>query len=130
MAEITRVGIPSVLSALTLVGNRLSGSQAGEDIAAGDACYVDSEGRAYRSIGAAVGAQADVRGFAATAASSGEAFTLVFDVVMGYGAGLPRDGELYLSGAIPGGLADAPSPGSTRTIALVVDATRIHVFQS
>jgi len=104
MAEITRVGIPAVLSVLTLAANRISGSPAGD--------------------------AADVRGFATTEAESGRAVSLAFDVTMRYGEGLPEDRNLYLSGAVPGGLADAPSPGGTRPVAFVVDATRIHVLQS
>src|ERR671931_136367 len=55
MAEIMKAGTPSVVSALTLAANRINGSLAGEAIAAGDACYVDGAGRAYRSIGSTVG---------------------------------------------------------------------------
>ena len=130
MAEIMKAGTPSVVSALTLAANRINGSLAGEAIAAGDACYVDSDGRAYRSIGAAVGEAADVRGFAAAAAGRGEAVVLVFDVTLRYGEGLPSGENLYLSATVPGGLADAPSPGGTRPVAFLVDATRIHVLQS
>src|SRR4051812_22660661 len=68
MAEIRKVGIPSVSSVLTLAANRINGSLAGEDIAAADACYIDDAGRVWRSRGAAPGPTADVRGFAATAA--------------------------------------------------------------
>src|SRR5919197_2540734 len=129
MAEITRVGTPAVLSVLTLAANRIHGSLAGEDIAAGDACYIGSDGKVRRSSGAAAGDAADVRGFA-TEAESGRAVSLAFDVTMRYGEGLPEDRNLYLSGAVPGGLADFPSPGGTRPVAFVVDATRIHVLQS
>ena len=82
MAEIRKVGIPSVSSVLTLSANRISGSLAGEDIAAADACYLDQAGRVWRSRGAAPGPTADVRGFAAAAARQGESITLVFDVTM------------------------------------------------
>jgi hypothetical protein len=130
MAEITRVGIPAVLSVLTLAANRINGSLAGEDIAAGDACYIDSDGKVHRSSGSTAGDAADVRGFATTEAESGRAVSLAFDVTMRYGEDLPEDRNLYLSGAVPGGLADSPSPGGTRPVAFVVDATRIHVLQS
>src|SRR6266487_4079718 len=114
MAEITRVGIPAVLSVLTLAANRINGSLAGEDLAAGDACYIDSDGKVHRSSGATAGDAADVRGFATTEAGSGQAVSLAFDVTMRYGEGLPEDQNLYLSGTVPGGLADAPSPGRVR----------------
>ena len=130
MAEITRAGTPTVLSVLTLANNRINGSLAGEDLAAGDACTIDSAGRVQRSIGTAAGEAADVRGFAEAEARSGQPVTLVFDVTMRYGEALPAGENLYLSGTVPGGLADAPSPGGTQPVAFVVDATRIHTLQS
>ena len=130
MAEIRKVGTPSVSSVLTLPANRIVGARAGENIAAGDACYIDGTGRVQRSSGAAPGPAADVRGFAATAASSGDPITLVFDVTMRCSEHLPPDASLYLSAVVPGGLADAPSPGGSSAVAFTVDATRIHVLQS
>ena len=42
-----------------------------------------------------------------------------------------RNGKVYRSsGAIPGGLADCPSPGGTAPVAFAVDAARIHVLRS
>ena len=134
MAEIARAGPPAVLLALPPAANRIGGLRAGEDIAAGDACYirgnVRSSGKVYRSVGAAPGEAADVRGFAVAGAKPGEAVTLAFDVTLRYGEGLPPSDGLYLSETIPGGLADCPSPGGTAPVAFVVDATRIHVLQS
>ncbi|MBA2449714.1 MAG: hypothetical protein H0V51_16960 [Chloroflexi bacterium] len=130
MTEITKAGTPSVSSALTLPANRINGLLAGEDIAAGDACHIGGNGKAYRSIGAIVDEAADVRGFAAGEASSGEAVTLAFDVTMRYGAALTPSDTLYLSGTVRGGLANSPSLGGTEPVAFVVDATRIHVLQN
>ena len=130
MAEIHKIGTPSVSSVLTLAANRIAGVRAGEDIEAGDACYIDSTGQVQRSRGAAPGPGADVRGVAATAASSGAPVTLVFDVTMRCAEHLPTDISLYLSAVVPGGLADAPSPGGSSAVAFTVDATRIHVLQS
>ena len=130
MAEIAKAGRPAVVSVLMLGANRINDVPAGEDVASGDACYIDPAGRVRRSIGAAAGAAADVRGFAAAAARSGEGVTLVFDVGMRYGQDLPRGASLYLSATVPGGLADAPSPGGAQQVAYVVDATHIHLLQS
>ena len=130
MTEITKTGSPAVVSVLMLGGNRINDLPAGEDIASGDACRIDRDGRAWRSLGGVVREAAEVCGFAATAARSGEVVTLVFDVAMRYGEDLPRDASLYLSATVPGGLADAPSPGATQQVAYVVDATRIHLLQS
>ena len=130
MAEIKKAGTPSVSSALTLVANRINGLLAGEDIAAGDACHIGGSGKVYRSIGAIADEAADVRGFAAGEARSGEAVTLAFDVTMRYGEDLPPSDGLYLSETVPGGLTDVPSQGGTEPVAFIVDATRIHVLQS
>ena len=43
MAEITKAGTPAVTSALVLGANRIGGRLAGEDIAAGDACYIHAD---------------------------------------------------------------------------------------
>ena len=112
MAEITRVGIPAVLSVLTLAANRISGSLAGEDVAAGDACYIGSDGKVRRSSGAAAGDAADVRGFVTTEAESGRAVSLAFDVTMRYGEGLPEDRNLYLSGAVRAARPIRPRPAA------------------
>lgn len=130
MTEIVRRGSPSVTSVLLLGGNRINGSPAGESIAAGDACYIDADGAVRRSIGAAPGAAAEVRGFAAADARRDEATTLVFDVAMCYGEDLPAGASLYLSETVPGGLADTPSPGGRQQVAYVVDAGLIHLLQS
>ena len=129
MAEIAKSGTPS-LSTLTTQVNSLAGLLAGEAIAAGDACYIKSDGKAWKSTGAAANAAAEVHGFAAQAASVGEAVTLCWDVRFRYGAGLTPGTKLFLSGTVVGGLADAASTGGTKPIAFVVDATRIHVYQS
>ena len=130
MAEIARMGSPSVSSALTLAGNRLNGSLAGEDLAAGDACYLSDDGKVYRSIASSTGAASDVRGFAEADTTRDEPVTLAFDVTMHYGQGLPQGRSLYLSGTVPGGLADSPSSGGTEQVAFVVDATRVHLLQT
>src|SRR6266699_1049528 len=59
---------------------------AGENIAAGDLCYVKSDGLVWRSTGAAVAAAAKVRGVAVTKANTGEPITLMYHVVLQYGA--------------------------------------------
>ena len=43
MAEIARAGTPAVLLALPLAADRIGGARAGEDIAAGDACYIHAD---------------------------------------------------------------------------------------
>jgi hypothetical protein len=131
MAEISKSGTPSLATVTPGHNCQLAGLKAGEDIAAGDACYIKaSDGLVWRSTGAAANAAAKVRGFAFKAAKSGEAVTLYHDVNFNYGSGLTPGANLYLSGTVAGGLADATSTGGTASIGYVVDATRIRVFES
>ena len=129
MADIAKSGTPSLASVAPPASSRISGLLAGEDIAAGDACYIKSDGKVWRSTGAAANAAAKVRGYAFVAAKSGEAVTLYFDVNLNYGAGLTPGADYYLS-ATAGALADAASVGGTAPVAYAVDATRIHVMPS
>jgi hypothetical protein len=132
MAEISKSGTPSLSSVLpNASANKLTGLLAGEDIAAGDACYIKAaDGKVWRSTGAAANAAAKVRGWAGIAAKSGEAVTLVFEVNMRYGAALTPGADYFLSGTVAGGIADAASTGGTAPIAYAIDATRIRVMQS
>lgn len=129
MAAVAKSGTVSLASVTTQV-NSLAGLIAGEAIAAGDACYIKSDGKAWLATGAANDAAAKVFGFAAQAASVNEAVTLVWDVRLRYGASLTPGTRVYLSGATAGALADAASTGGLTAIGVVVDATRIHVWQT
>lgn len=131
MAEISKSGTPSLASVLPPANNKITGLLAGEAIAAGDACYIKaSDGRVWRSTGAAANAAAQVRGFAAEAAAAGQAVTLLHGVIFRYGAGLTPGADYFLSGTVAGGLADAASTGGTGKIAYAVDATRVYVKAS
>ena len=131
MAEIVKAGIPSLASVLPPANCKVNGLLAGEAVAAGDACYIRaSDGRIMRSTGAAAGAAAKVRGFAAEAAAAGQAVTLLHDMVIRYGAALSPGADYFVSGTVAGGLADAASIGGTAPVAFAVDATRIHVMPS
>lgn len=130
MAAIAKSGTPSLASVLPPANCKISGLLAGEAIGAGDPCYIKaSDGLVYLSTGAAANAAAKVRGFAAQAASINAGVTLIFDVNIRYGAGLTPGADVFL-GATAGALADAASTGGTAPIGFVVDATRIHVWQS
>lgn len=127
MAEVAKSGTPSLSSLHPAEENKLSGLLAGEAIAAGDALYLNTDGRLYRASGAAANAAARVVGFAQKAASAGESVSAYRNVRMRYGAGLTPSTRLYLSGTVPGGLADAASTGGTTPVAVVIDATRIQI---
>jgi hypothetical protein len=127
MAEIAKGStLPSISTPWPAKENLLTGLLAGENIAQGDACYIASSGSAMRANGSAANAAAKVFGFASKASDNGEAVTLARHINMGYGpnvAGTPTvpGTDLFLSGTVPGGLADAASTGGTVPIAVVLD---------
>ncbi len=130
MADIAKSGTPSLASIGPIPGaNKLSTLVAGENIAAGDACYVKSDGKVWRSTGTAVAAAAKVNGFAPYAVNAGETITLFFNVTFNYGASLTPGAQVFLS-ATAGALSDIATVGGTAPIGFIVDATRIYLYQS
>lgn len=130
MAAIAKSGTPSLASTNPPQNSQIAGLTAGEAIAAGDACYINSSGNIIRSTGAAANAAAKVRGFAAEAADNGRPVTLFHDVTFRYGSGLTPGADVYLSGTTAGALDSVSSTGGTAPIGFVVDATRIRLYQS
>lgn len=133
MAEIAKSGIPSLSSLLPNGADNLSGLIAGEEIDAFDACYVkQSDNRVYKSTGAAANAAAKVRGYAQFPSKVGEAVTLLKNVRARYASDLSAlvGSNVFLSGTVPGGLADAASTGGASPIGFVVDKTRIQLNAS
>lgn len=128
MAEVTKSGTPSLATAVPPNSCRVgSGLKAGEAIAAGDVCYIKaSDGLVWKSSGAAANAAARARGMALVASSAGEAVTLYRDIDVRFASALVAGTDLYLSGTVAGGLADAASTGGTAAIAFAIDATRIR----
>jgi hypothetical protein len=129
MAAVASSGTPSIASVTNQL-NSLSGLIAGEAISAGMPCYIKaSDGKVYKSNGTSANEAAAVHGWAAQAASAGEAVTLVWDVRIRYGAGMTPGTKLYVA-TTAGTLVDAATTGGTAPVGFVVDATRIHVWQS
>lgn len=128
MAELTKSGTPSLSTRGPCPAHRPTGLKAGEDIAAGDAVYVKTDGLVWRATGAAANAAALAIGLAAAAAKAGEAVTPLHGVYMNYGAALTPGARYYVSGTVAGGLADAASTGGTVPVAYAWDATQIYIF--
>lgn len=130
MAEIAKAGGATGPASILLPANdKICELLAGEAIATYDACYIKaSDGRVWKATGAAANAAARVRGFAAKAASAGEAVTLLQNCTVGYGTALSPGADYYLSGTVAGGLADAASVGGTAVIAFAVDAQRVKLL--
>lgn len=128
MAEVTKTGTPTPSNPLAVANNSITGLLAGEALAAGDAVYLKgADGRVWKATGAAANAAAKARGFAAKAADAGFPCTvLTRGVHLAYGplvsaVAVAAGSDLYLSGTVAGGLADAASTGGTTPIAYVID---------
>lgn len=129
MSTISKSGTVSLASVAVPESNKITGLKAGEAIAAGDICYVKSDGKVWRSNGTSANAAAKVRGIALSAAATGEACSLYHGVVVRYGASMTPGADLYAS-ATAGAIDDAATTGGTAPIGFVVDATRVYVTQS
>jgi hypothetical protein len=130
LAAIAKSGTPSIATPAPDVEHSVSGLYAGEAIAAGDACYIkSSDGKVYRSTGAAANAAAVVDGFAPGDCPAGEPITLYYGIRFRYGASLTPGSFAYLD-TTAGGLSDAATTGGTVPIGRVIDATRIDLFRS
>lgn len=129
MATIAKSGTPSLSTTVPCPSNHISGLLAGEAIAAGDLCYIKSDGKVWKSVGTTTNAAAKVDGMAMVAAQSGEACSLYFDVNVRYGASLTPGTRLYLA-TTAGLIVDGATTGGTAPIGFVIDSTRIRVFQS
>lgn len=132
MAAIAKNGKPSYASLLVPANDKITGLHVGEDIAAGDACVIKSDGLIWRATGAADDANARVDGFASRDAlvAQDDPLTLIDNSVWGYGSGLTPGKKLYLSGTTPGGLVDAASTGGKAPIGVVIDSARVKLWSS
>lgn len=132
MTDIAKAGTPSL--ATTSPGGEAwvgSGRVAGEAIAAGDVCYIKSDGKVWKSIGTTTNAAAKAHGIAVKAASLNEAVTIMRNVDMHYGSGLTPGAPYYVSATSGGGALDnAASTGGTGIVAFAIDATRIRFLGS
>lgn len=125
MADIAKAGTPSLASPYPSPENRIVGLKAGEDIEAGDVCYIASDGTVKRSDGTAADDKAVGFGIAAGDADQGEAVTLYKNVNFHYGSNLTPGTPLYVS-TNAGKLSDATTTGGTVIVARVIDSTRIR----
>jgi len=130
MAAVAKSGTPSLSSPLPPPSDKISGLVAGEALGAFDACHIKSDGKVWKSTGAAANAAAKVHGYASQAVGANEAVTLWLDVSVRYGAGLTPGADLFLSGTTAGGLDTAASTGGTAPIGHCIDATRVRLYRS
>jgi hypothetical protein len=121
VAEIGKFVTPSLATKLPCDAHRTHNLFPGEDLAAGDACYISATG-VRRSTGAAAAPAAKVDGFVMIdyKVAGNQPVTLYHGVEMAYGAATLVPGtRLFVSGTVVGGLADAASTGGTAPVATV-----------
>jgi hypothetical protein len=127
MATITRVA-PSPDASSSMFARNISGLLAGETIAAGQACYIKSDGKAWLATGTSANAAAVFAGLAARAATVGQPVTLLgANSRWKYGSGLTPGARYYVS-ATAGALDDAATTGGTVAVAIAIDTTDIMVI--
>lgn len=130
MSAVTKVSAPSLATKLPPDTCKIGPYPIGEDIAAGDACYLKSDGKFWRSTAAAATAAAEVHGFAVEAAlvAQRQSISLHTRVTLTYGSGLTPGAYLYLSASVAGGLDTASSANQLAPIGLVMpDGARVRV---
>lgn len=129
MPELARGTNPSMSSPDPSPDNFMTGT-AGEAIGVCDQVYLNANGRWYRATGAAANAAARVRGQARFAADVGEPVTVsrrqryrYFDTAQTIGI------DVFVSGTVPGGLADTAPAGAPAPIGYVLDdGLRVQFF--
>lgn len=125
MALVAKSGTPSLSSPTPSRENTITGLKAGEDIEAGDVCYIASDGTVKRSDGTAADEKAVGFGIAAGNTDQGEAITLYKNVNFHYGAGLTPGAPLYVA-TTAGRLDTSATTGGTVVVARVISPTRIR----
>lgn len=132
MSAIAKSGTPKPITVLFDNEARVgSGLICGEDIAAGDACTIRTDGLVYRADGSSDAANAYVNGFAATTCkfAQNDAVTLFDGLDWVYGSAM-TPGRAYLSASVPGGLDTAAPFANALPIGAVIDGTRVRLFRS
>lgn len=130
MAAIAKSGTPSLCSLEPQQGDSITGLVAGEALAAFDACYIKSDGKAWLATAAAADAKGYVRGYAARAVAAGQPITLFRECRVRYGASLTPGANVFLSSATPGALQDTAGAHAPNAIGYCVDDTRIQLWDT
>lgn len=119
MPAISKSGEPSISTGSPSFEHQFAGLIAGEAIAAGDACTINSSGKIMKRT-----EDTAFRGVAARATPAGDSATLWHGVNFHYGSGLTPGIEVYLDDAVAGGL----NTTGTISVGFALDATRIHFY--
>jgi len=128
MAEIVKstTSIPSLATVRPDNADRLQGDLlAGENLGACDATRIASDGKVYKSSGAAANSNAAIHGWVGRPAKTGQPTTIYRNVVFSYPStpAIIPGKNYFLSGTVAGGIADAASTGGLVPCAVGVDAS-------
>ncbi len=119
------VGQPAMATMVPPFNAQISGLFAGAVLAPGDACYINTDGKVYPSIGTTAGTlAAKVVGYASAMAQIGGPVTLYKDVVWNYSTGM-TPGPVYLSSTVAGNIGTAATTGGTAPIGYVMNSTLV-----
>lgn len=136
MSDITKPTSTSPATNLVPDTNRFGPFPAGEDIAAGDACYQKAaDGKIYRSLATTTATDETniVDGYATAKATAGQRqpVTLYSGVKFPYGTGLTPGVAVFLSGVTAGGLATTSIAGQTKVLGrIMADGVRVILLRS
>ncbi len=127
MAAITKAATADVDMQLLLWGPQIADVIAGEELPICSPVYIATDGKVYRSSGAAANAAAAVHGFVARTARVNQAITVFKWVrILQATSGLVPGSAVYL-GATAGGLDTVATIGGTTPIGHAINATDIYL---
>lgn len=131
MANIAKYLDVSIATATIGFEHSLSGLPAGEDMTAGDAVYLASDGTFMLAGGSTDPDTVDspiCHGFVGDGEYyTGQPVTIFDDIRMHYGDGLTPGAPVYLSSDTAGGIADAPPWTGAVAIGYAVDEHRVYL---
>jgi len=128
MAEITRVGRPTLSTVGAPPNTRLGGKVAGAAVEAGDLIYIKgADAKVYPATAAANDEKAVCAGIAGEKAGVGQGVTIVRNVNIGYATGMTPGTPVYVSGTAAGGLATTPTQAKQIPVGFVFDAEIVHI---
>lgn len=130
MAAVVKSGTPSPATKVPPDTNKLPPMPIGEDIGAGDACYLKSDGKIWRSNGSAAAPAATVNGYAPEAAlvAQHQSLSLFRGVTFNYTTGGTPGAPVYLSPTVPGGLDSATNVNQPLILGFILsDGKRVRL---
>lgn len=130
MALVTKdTDLAGILSSLEPPASHRHPGYAGEDIAAGDVCYLKTDGLLWKTDGTAAAQAANAFGLASRTVKAGDALTLIHSERLRYAASAGTPGNFLYPAATAGRLDTAPTTGGFKPCAIFLeDGIRIYFW--